>query len=161
MEKQIYKQEQSRGQFLKQLGLSGASLMAIYCIGTTMTSCSSKKDDPAPVIPPAATGNPTKIDFVLDLTTNDLKKLKTAGEFAIKDAIIIVNSAGSYVALSKACTHEGTTIGYRKDSNDFACPNHGAEFKIDGTVKKSPASASLKIYKTEVLDSGNKLRVFE
>lgn len=153
------KEEISRGQFLKQLGLSGASLMAFYCLGTSLTGCSSKDADPAPITP-GGNGN-TKLDFVLDLTTNDFKALKTEGEFVIKDALIIVNSAGAFVALSKACTHEGTAITYRKGTNDFRCPNHGSEFKIDGTVQKSPASSSLKVYKTEVQDSGNKLRVFE
>ena len=157
-------EEINRGQFLKQLGLSGASLMAFYCLGTSMTACSSSKEaDPAPSTP--GTGNPgtgtAKVDFILDLTANDFKILKTEGEFVIKDALIIVNAAGAYVALAKACTHEGSTIGYRKATNDFRCPNHGAEFKIDGTVQKSPASTALKVYKTEVQDSGNKLRVFE
>lgn len=156
------KVELSRGQFLKQLGLNGASLMAFYCIGTTMTACSKNEADPAPIT--TGTGNPpasTKVDFVLDLTTNDFKVLKTEGEFVIKDALIIVNSAGTFVALSKVCTHEGTTVTYRKATNDLRCPNHGSEFKIDGTVQKSPAGTSLKVYKTEVQDSGNKLRVFE
>ena len=161
MEKLVKAQEQTRGQFLKQLGLSGASLMAIYCMGTTMSSCSSKKDDPSPVAPSTGGTTSTKIDFILDFTTADFSKLKTAGEFAIKGSVIVVNSLGTYVALSKVCTHEGTTIDYRKDSNDFLCPNHGSEFNIDGTVKKSPAASSLKTYKTEVQDSGNKLRVFE
>jgi cytochrome b6-f complex iron-sulfur subunit len=154
-------EELSRGQFLKQLGLSGASLMAFYCLGTSLTSCSSKEADPTPVNP--GTGNPgtTKLDFVLDLTTDTYKGLKTTGNFVIKDALIIVNNAGSYVALAKACTHEGTTVEYRKASNDFLCPNHGSVFAIDGAVTKSPATTKLKVYSTETQDSGNKLRVFE
>ena len=103
--------EISRGQFLKQLGLSSASLMAFYCIGT-LSSCSSKKeDDPTPI--KSGGGNATKIDFTLDLTTNDFKDLKNDGGFAIKDNIIIANVAGKYAAISKVCSHEGTTITYR------------------------------------------------
>jgi cytochrome b6-f complex iron-sulfur subunit len=152
----------SRGQFLKKMGLNGASLMAFYCIGTTMSSC-TKKDEPTPNNPNTGgngNGN-TKIDFTLDLNSNDFKALKTDGEFVIKDSIIIVNSADKFVALAKACTHEGTTVNFRKATADFRCPNHGAEFNLDGTVKKSPAPSALKVYKTELLDSNNKLRVFE
>ncbi len=156
---------QTRGQFLKQLGLSGASLMAVYCMGT-LSSCSSKADDPAPAT--GGTGNTTnKIDVTIDLNTNDFKGLKTDGEFAVKDNIIIANSGGKFVALSKVCTHEGTTIAYRSANADFRCPNHGATFNTDGTVKGGPNGnaastiSALKVFKTETLDSGNKLRIFE
>ncbi len=160
MEKQKIEQELTRGQFLKQLGLSSASLMAFYCMGTTLSSCSSKKDDPAPVV-----NNPVvtpKTDFILDLTSADFKTLKTEGEFVIKDAIIIANAkGGNYVALAKACTHQGTAIAYVLANDDFKCPNHGSLFNTNGSVKGGPATSSLKVYKTEVQDSGNKLRVFE
>jgi cytochrome b6-f complex iron-sulfur subunit len=156
-------QEINRAEFLRKLSLSGATLMAIYCMGTELSSC-SKKSDPSPATPntPNTPGTSTKIDFVLDLTSNDFKDLVDSGSFLIKDNIIIANStSGKYVALSKVCTHEGTTIGYRKDNDDFRCPNHGSLFNIDGTVKGAPATASLKVYKTEVQDTGKKLRIFE
>jgi cytochrome b6-f complex iron-sulfur subunit len=152
--------ELTRGQFLKQLGLNGATLMAIYCMGT-LSSC-SKKVDPAPIVTPPVVIPPTKIDFVLDLTSTDFKSLKTEGEFVIKDTIIIANAkGGKYVALTKECTHQGSAVAYRSANDDFKCPLHGSEFNTDGSVKGGPATAALKIYKTEVQDSGNKLRVFE
>ncbi len=158
MEKQKIEEGLSRAKFLKELGLSTATLMAFYCMSTGLSSC-SKKDDPAPATP--VTPGTTKLDFTLDLTSNDFKALKTDGEFVIKDNLIIANAAGVYVALSKVCTHEGTTIGYRKAENDFRCPNHGSVFNTSGAVKNGPATSSLKVYKTETLESGNKLRVFE
>jgi cytochrome b6-f complex iron-sulfur subunit len=152
--------EISRGQFLKQLGLSSATLMAFYCMGT-LSSCSSKKeDDPTPVNP-GTVGGSTKVDITLDLGSNDFKGLKTDGEFVVKDSFIIFNSAGAYFALSKACTHEGTTVSFRKASNDVWCSNHGSVFGTDGSVKTGPATRGLKIFKTEIFDNGNKVRVFE
>lgn len=156
------KQEQlSRGQFLKQLGLSGSALMAVYCLGG-VTSCTSDDEDPTPTTN-NNTGNnttSTKVDFKLDLTTADYSKLKTEGGFVYKDKLIIANvKGGRYVALSKACTHQGTDVQYRLTQDDFWCSNHGSEFNLDGTVKKDPASASLKIYKTEL--NGELLRVYE
>lgn len=155
----------SRHQFIKQLGFGGASLMAFYCMGT-LSSCSKSEADPTPT-PASGGNNNAKIDVTLDLTTNDFKGLKTDGEFAVKDNIIIANTGGKYAAISKVCTHEGTTITYRKANTDFRCPNHGATFNTDGTVKGGPNGSmastisALKVFKTEVLDSGNKLRIFE
>lgn len=152
--------ELSRGQFLKQLGLSSATLMAFYCMGT-LSSCSSEKQiDPKPVNPVTG-GNNSKIDFTLDLNNADFKGLKTDGEFVIKDSLIVFNTGGKYFALEKACTHAGTTVAFRKATIDVWCSNHGSVFGIDGTVKNGPAATGLTTYKTETLDSGNKIRVFE
>lgn len=158
--------ELSRGQFLKQLGLSSAALMSFYCLGTGLTSCSSSSEDPTPT---TTTGGSTNtgltgttsgsIDFTIDLTNTTYAKLKTEGEFVYVADIIIVNAKGTFVALSKICTHQGTTINYRSASNDFLCPNHGSQFKTDGTVLKDPATKALTVYKTELLNSNNSLRV--
>jgi cytochrome b6-f complex iron-sulfur subunit len=161
----------SRGQFLRQLGMSSAALMSFYCLGTTMTACSSGGDDPTPTTPTTTTpptgstntgisGTTTgTIDFTIDLTHNDFKKLKTDGEFVYVADIIIANAKGTFVALSKSCTHEGTTIDFRGTTGDFKCPNHGSEFKTDGTVQKSPAVKALKVYKAESTNSGNSLKI--
>lgn len=166
------------GEFLRSLGLSASALMAFYCMGT-LTSCSSG-NEPEPM---TSGGTPTggntggtgggsastgvtgtttgaSIDFAVDLTSDTYKKLKTDGEFAIIGDTIVVHSGGtSYIALSKACTHAGTTVQYRKGSNDIWCDNHGSEFNLDGTVKKSPAPAPLTVYKTTLSQNGNSLTV--
>ncbi|MEO7962809.1 MAG: Rieske (2Fe-2S) protein, partial [Gemmatimonadaceae bacterium] len=38
----------------------------------------------------------------------------------------------SFVALSRACPHEGTIFG-TKSSGGFTCPRHGARFNASGT----------------------------
>lgn len=159
----------SRGQFLKQLGMSSAALMSFYCLGTGLTSCS--KDD-ADLTPTGSTGGaigsaPTgvtgttsgAIDFTIDLTNTNFMKLKTEGEFAYVADIIIANAKGTFVALSKVCTHQGTTINYRSATNDFFCPNHGSQFKTDGSVQRDPANRALAVYKTELLNGNNSLRI--
>lgn len=160
----------SRGQFLKQLGMSSAALMSFYCLGTGLTSCSKDDSDPTPTIggtggtngstTPGVTGTTSgAIDFTIDLTNANFVKLKTEGEFTYVDDIIIANAKGIFVALSKVCTHQGTTINYRSGTNDFLCPNHGSQFKTDGTVQKDPATRALTVYKTEVLNNGNSLKI--
>lgn len=155
----------SRGEFLRSLGMSSSALMAFYCMGT-LTACSSKDDDPAPGTPPgntaAVTGTTTgsNIDFTIDLTAYKEKNLKTEGEFAtIGDVIVIALANKKYVALSKKCTHEGTTVGYRKAQNDIQCPNHLSEFKLDGAVQKGPAASPLTVFKTTLSTDGNALTV--
>lgn len=159
----------SRGQFLKQLGMSSAALMSFYCLGTGLTSCSKDEADPTPTTGTGGTTGSTNsgvtgatsgtIDFTIDLTHADFKKLKTEGEFVYVADIIIANAKGVFVALSKVCTHQGTTINYRSGTNDFLCPNHGSQFKTDGSVQKDPATKALTVYKTELLNSNNSLKI--
>jgi cytochrome b6-f complex iron-sulfur subunit len=164
------KSQLSRGQFLKQLGLSSAALMSFYCLGTTMTACTNNAADPMPV--PTTTTNPTStntgitgtakgnvIDFSLDLTNDNFKKLKTEGQFLYVEDIIIANAKGVFVAISKVCTHQGTAIEFRSVNNDFKCPNHGSEFKLDGSVQKDPATKGLAVYKTSLSMDGNSLKI--
>lgn len=148
----------SRAAFLRTLGLSGATLMSIYCLGG-LTAC-GKEANPQPAPNPGpGTG---KLDFSLDLALADNKALNTNGGFVYpKNQPIIVarTNAGSFVALAKACTHAGTTVTFEAANDRFHCPNHGSNFSTSGAVLNAPASVELKQYSTEL--TGTTLRVFE
>lgn len=158
-----------RGQFLRELGLSGGALMAFYCLGTTMTACSSGSEDPTPVTPGTGTGTAGltgnadaakgTISFTLDLTNSTYSSLKTAGSFVTVGSLIIANAKGTMVALSKACTHQGTTVAYRSAQNDFFCNNHGSEFSTTGAVEMGPATKALTLYTAKLSADGNTLTV--
>lgn len=150
-----------RGEFLRSLGMSGAALMAVYCMGT-LTACSNSSDDPAPgggtTNPGGGTG--TKVDFTLDLNATANANLKTDGGFVIKDSVIVARvKGGTYVALAKSCTHQGTEVAYQLANDRFNCPNHGSNFKTDGSVINGPATSPLQQYKTTL--TGTSLRVSE
>jgi cytochrome b6-f complex iron-sulfur subunit len=161
----------SRGQFLKQMGMSSKALMAFYCMGA-LASC-TKEDDPAPIVKEedstTSGGNTAGIDgtstganisFKLDLTHPNFTKLKTEGAFAYAGDVIVANvGTDAYIALSKKCTHEGFTIEYRKDTKDFRCPNHGSEFSSAGAVTKSPAGNPLTVFKTSLSVDKNILTI--
>lgn len=156
----------SRGEFLRSLGMSSSALMAFYCLGTTLSACSGKDDDPTPGNPPptgmAVTGTTTgtNLDFKIDLAAYTEKNLKTEGEYAvIGDAIVVALANKKYVALSKRCTHQGTTVNYRKTQGDIQCPNHLSEFELDGSVQKGPATSPLTVYTTTLSKDGNTLTV--
>lgn len=162
----IEKGSMKRGEFLRSLGLSTSTLMAFYCLGTTMTACGSSDDDPAPDPNPGGgngiTGTTTgsNINFTVDLTNSAYTDLKTAGNAKIiGDVLVALPTTGSYVALSKICTHEGTAVGYRKAQNDIQCPNHLSEFSLTGAVKQGPAVNPLKTYTVTVSSDGNTLTV--
>ena len=159
------KEKMKRGDFLRSLGLSTSTLMAYYCLGTAMTACGSDSEEPEP--DPATGGSANGIDgtttgnavnFTVDLSKNT--DLKTAGGFqVIGDTIVALTSAGSYVALARRCTHEGTNVKYRLAQNDFQCPNHLSEFSTAGAVEQGPATSPLKAYTTSLSTDGNILTV--
>jgi cytochrome b6-f complex iron-sulfur subunit len=165
----------NRGDFLRSLGMSSAALMAFYCMGTTLTSCSGDSD-PAPgntgTTPPATsnglTGNTETskgaVNFTVDLTNADFSKLKTPGEFVkVGDVLVANTTGGKYVAIQRLCTHQGQDgVSYRLSSNDFLCVIHGSVFAVDGSVKVAAGGsgqAAMKLYKTTASADGNTLTV--
>jgi cytochrome b6-f complex iron-sulfur subunit len=163
----------SRGEFLSQLGMGSKALMAFYCLGAVAACTTDEEPEPMQQNPPVGgNGNPgggiegvtgatsgSSVNFTVDLTNQSFSGLKTKGNFAYVDGIIIANANAGLVALSKVCTHTGTTVQYRKDENDIWCPNHGSEFSTSGTVEKGPAGSSLTVYSTTLSMDGNTLTV--
>jgi cytochrome b6-f complex iron-sulfur subunit len=148
-----------RSEFIRSLSLGSSAVMALYCMGT-LTSCT--KEEPMPSSSSSTTtGSGGKIDFTIDLSLSANSALLTNGGFLYFDNIIIVRSmTGSFIALSKVCTHQGTTVEYKVATDDIYCSNHGSRYELTGKVKQSPAQAPLTQYKTTVLSS-LKVRIFE
>lgn len=58
-------------------------------------------------------------------------------------ALVRTSSAvKGFRAINLSCTHEGTTVGLSGDK--WVCPNHRAEFAIDGKVQVGPARTNLR-----------------
>jgi cytochrome b6-f complex iron-sulfur subunit len=142
----------NRGEFLRSLGLSSTALMAFYCMGPALTSC-SKGDNNTPTPTPGTTTS-------IDLTSSTASALKNAGGYIYQGSMIVARvNGGGYVALSRACTHQGTNVVYRLSQNDFYCSNHGSEFSTSGAVEVGPATQALTVYKTSVSSDGNTLTI--
>jgi cytochrome b6-f complex iron-sulfur subunit len=147
-----------RKEFLSLLGSGSAALFALGCLG----SCGGSSDaDPQPNPGPGpGGGTPAKKDFTLDLNEAANSLLKTPGNAAVRNGVIVAHTnTGSYIAVSSVCTHEGFTIGYNAGSNNFVCPNHGSVFTATGSVANGPATNPLKQYVTAL--TGSTLRVYE
>lgn len=139
----------TRKEFFERVGFGAAALLVPACIGGLAASC--EKDDDGSVTPA-----PTNVDFTLDISTG---ALATNGGYLTTNGIVVARTnEGEFLAVSASCTHEGTNVKYRSASNDFHCPNHGANFSSSGQVTQGPATRNLKSYNTELTE--NTLRVF-
>lgn len=135
-----------RKDFLSQVGMGAAGFLFLGCLG----SCSKESEGGAA---------PSTVDFTLDLTTPSNATLATIGGFVYSNGIIVAKTvSGNYIAVSSACTHEGTNVQYVKGSDHFYCPNHGAQFSTTGAVVSGPTNRALTAYKVSL--SGTLLRIY-
>jgi thiosulfate dehydrogenase (quinone) large subunit len=60
-------------------------------------------------------------------------------------AYLMQPKAGSFLAYSAVCTHQGCTVGFDQGSDQFACPCHGARFDAaNGDAVRGPAREPLR-----------------
>ena len=136
-----------RHEFLRSLGFKGASLLAVYCGVSSLSSCKNESVEPS--------GN---VDFSLDLTTATNSKLNTPGNYVIANGIVIARiSSTDFAAVTQVCSHEGrANVIY--NGSGFYCTVHGATFSTSGVGTNSNGSRGIKAYQTTL--SGTNLRVF-
>ncbi len=130
------------------MGVGASALVLPACLAT-LAGCSSSAENsfPAP---------PTNVDFTVDVATG---ALANNGGFLVQNGIIIGRTTtGSFIAVSAACTHQGTILQYVSATNSFFCNNHGSNFNSTGDATNGPATKSLTVYATTL--TGASLRVF-
>jgi cytochrome b6-f complex iron-sulfur subunit len=137
----------SRHNFLRSLGLGGSALVAVYCTGATLTSCTNEG-----TIAPAPGGGLT-----LDLSSNANSALQSVGGFIVTNQIVVANVGnGKYVAVTHICSHEQKReVTFR--NNEFYCTAHGARFDTNGKGLNANGSKGLTVYTTTL--SGNTLTI--
>jgi cytochrome b6-f complex iron-sulfur subunit len=139
-----------RKEFLAQLGLTSAAIFMGTCLG----GCSKEEGGSGNVPTP-----PTGVDFIINLSDSANSALNTAGGYIYRSGIIVARTlSDQYIAVSQACTHQGTTVVFEGANNRFYCNNHGSTFSTTGSVTGGPAGAPLTKYNTAL--SGTNLRVF-
>lgn len=132
-----------RKDFLSQVGVGAAAFLAPICLGG-IAGCgkSSKESTPSA---------PSNVDFTLDVSSG---ALASNGGYLVSQGILVARTnSGTFLAVSAACTHEGTTVNYNAANNNFVCPNHGAKFSSSGMVTLGPATTNLKSYNTSLTNS--------
>jgi cytochrome b6-f complex iron-sulfur subunit len=142
----------TRKEFFARVGFGAATVLLPACIAGLATSCSSDDSNTGG----SGTSTPTTTsNFTVDTNTGPLA---TNGGFLVTKGIIIARTtAGTFLAVSSSCTHEGVTLDYEKSGNVFVCPRHNSQFTSTGTVISGPAPSNLKQYQTTL--SGTTLTV--
>ncbi len=135
----------NRKEFLSAFGLGAAALACSYCL------------DGCKVNDTGVTA-PTNVDFTLDLSSQANANLNSVGGYAYNSGVIVAHASSGFVALSSACTHQGSTVYYDVASDSFLCPSHGSRFATNGSVLRGPASSPLAQYHTSL--NGTSLRVY-
>jgi cytochrome b6-f complex iron-sulfur subunit len=147
----LMNEKMNRMEFLKSLGLKGASLFAVYCAASGLSSCVNESMDPT--ITTGGTGN----ELVLDLNSAAYSKLNTTGNYVIVSGVVIARvSATAFAAVTQVCSHEGKRQVVF-NAGEFYCAAHGARFDTAGKGLNSTGSRGLKTYVTTL--DGTTLKV--
>ncbi len=87
------------------------------------------------------------ISFTISWNDPKHANLKVAGGYTIAQNILIAHTKdGGYVAVSAACTFEGTKLAYRLSSNQFYCATDGSTYDLQGKPINGPATKPLTVY---------------
>lgn len=65
----------------------------------------------------------------------------SAGELVVAHVL-----PGCYVAIERACTHEGVPVDYSPSRGQFTCPRHGAVYGVQGEKVSGPQPTGLPVY---------------
>ena len=135
-----------RKDFFKALGVSSATVIFASCLNGCSKSSNSN------------TVTPPNVDFTLDINLPANAALKNNGGYIYSNGVIVAKTvAGDIIAVSQACTHEGVSVQYQQNKNQFYCPSHGALFSTSGGVVSGPVNAALKQYAVTI--TGNLIRI--
>jgi cytochrome b6-f complex iron-sulfur subunit len=136
-----------RLEFLKSLGFKGASLLAVYCGVSSLSSCKNESVTPS-----------SNVDFSLDLTTATNSKLNTTGNYVIANGIVIARiSSTDFAAVTQVCSHENRP-NVIFSNGGFYCTQHGATFTTTGVGTNANGSRGIQAYKTAL--TGTSLRIY-
>ncbi len=71
-----------------------------------------------------------------------------------KHSIVLSRKGKTVAAVSNVCTHRGCAIDPKAGANILTCTCHNAQFNLDGTVAKAPATKPLDHFAIRVNDKG-------
>lgn len=140
------------GAVIAGAGIAAATLAAC---GDNSGSAGSAASSAAPAgSAPAASPGSASSGAQIAKTTD----VPVGSVFAFQDpqggpAFLLQPAAGTFLAYSGICTHNGCTVGYDEAAAEFACPCHGARFEVaTGEPVQGPAQQPLA--KIAVVESG-------
>jgi cytochrome b6-f complex iron-sulfur subunit len=138
----------TRRTLLRGIGVAVAGGIVSACGGNDNGMPDAKMIDAPPGSCPTG-------DLCLDITKAPNTTLQN-----VNGSVIVSSSAGNLAvvrtsqtavaALSAICTHQGCTVAYSSTSMLLQCPCHGAQFMLNGSVNRGPATLPLKTYQASL-----------
>ena len=118
---------------------------AATCGVGLLASCGG--DDPAP----ASSGGGSGVRAAL-VRLDEVPVGEAVGATDADGGKVLVSrlSDTEVVAFSAVCPHQGCTVA--PDGDQLACPCHGSQFELDGSLKRGPAEKGLTPYEVKVVD---------
>ena len=101
------------------------------------------------LVPPAVTdlgGNDIVAAKLAELKPNSAKIFR----FGSRPGLLIMNSDGTYRALSATCTHLGCTVQYRSDLRQVWCACHNGIYDLNGRNISGPPPRPLDVFDVHV-----------
>jgi Rieske Fe-S protein len=101
------------------------------------------------LVPPAVadlSGSDVVAAKLAELKPNSAKIFR----FGSRPGLLIMNSDGTYRALSATCTHLGCTVQYRSDLREIWCPCHNGIYDLNGRNISGPPPRPLDVYDVHV-----------
>ncbi|NEQ42434.1 MAG: Rieske (2Fe-2S) protein [Leptolyngbya sp. SIOISBB] len=135
----------------------GAGVLATS-LPVAIAACQPNTAD-APADDPAATDESAAVDegpredgFESIGTVSELDEAGSLSSSNFQGTQVVVtrdpNNADAVVAVDSLCTHQGCTVDW--DGGAFACPCHGSNFNVDGSIASGPASSPLPVYEAKI-----------
>jgi len=127
-----------------------SQVTAFVCAGSLMQACSKSSGSPS------SGGNNNGGGGSTVLITADLSSEITAiGDSKMSGNTILIrtadgNAAGSFIALSLVCTHQGCIVAFDSSADVFNCPCHGSKYNGNGGVINGPATKALQKFTVTV-----------
>ncbi len=130
----------TRNTFLKQLGLKGAALMAVYCGSNLLSACKNESNNPT---------------ITLDLNDTSYSALKNIGGYVVladRQLVIAKISSTEYITVSRLCSHDNQLkIIYK--TGEFYCEAHMATYNHQGKgtfTYNSNGAKGIQVFPTSV-----------
>jgi cytochrome b6-f complex iron-sulfur subunit len=144
----------NRRQLLSWFGLG----WLVSGVPTVLTACTNeqKQNDTASTSTsaPNATDKPTdkSKDTGNFRAVGTLAQLEKDGQLKVDNVLIVRDRANptKFSAVNPTCTHNGCTVDWKGDQQEFVCPCHNATYGADGSVRKAPAKEALSTYLVKV-----------